>query len=644
MFLSLFCAFLFFLDFELSELSAFLGAAVWAFSTYMLFWNGWSVGMSTASFPLLLLGLRRIARGAPPGFGLAVLAFVLSLIGGHPESVLHSAAAGGVYFLWELSRRERRAWVRGLRSAAGAALLAFLLAGPMLLPLLEAIPHSAEYRARQAALASSRARPSVSVAESARRLLPAVLPFAHGIYGKSLVQDFRADGSGMPLAYSGSIVFPLALLSLFSRDRSRPERFLFLAFVLVGLLMGASAPGLMDLLAGLPGFRLALNYRLVFLTAIGFAGLAALGADRIERTGSRGRLSVACLVASLFLAMVLFASRGVVRERSLPGDFVRASFLAELVPLLLLAAVSLVPGFSFRSLAAVALFLFAAGRVLEMGGVYPTLPATTLAPALPTLSALSGGERPYRVVATGETLRPNGATLYGLEDVRGYESIVLDRFADTFPLWCRPQFASFTRVDDLDRPFLSFLGVRYAIAPPDAKPSRGWDPSAAGKEMSVFANPRALARAFVPQTVRHETDPIVTLEEMQDAGDFSKTAWVQAAGASAAKSEANGPATLQVRDVGPDLAISADCPGRVLVVTSLPDWPGWVAKRDGGGGFLPTVTVNHAFVGLWLAPGHTSLRLTYRPRSFQRGLWAFALGLVATVTIRLRVGARASSP
>jgi hypothetical protein len=33
------------------------------FSAYVVFWVGWSVGPSTATFPLLLLGLRRIARG-----------------------------------------------------------------------------------------------------------------------------------------------------------------------------------------------------------------------------------------------------------------------------------------------------------------------------------------------------------------------------------------------------------------------------------------------------------------------------------------------------------------------------------------------------------------------------------------------------
>ncbi|HTD51532.1 MAG TPA: hypothetical protein VK780_00780, partial [Thermoanaerobaculia bacterium] len=109
-FLSLLTAYLFFREFGLSELSSLVGAMVWGFSTYMLFWLGWSVGTSTASFPLLLLGLRRMARGGAPGLPITVAGLLLLLAGGHPETLLHGAAAGGVYFLWELRKQEARSW------------------------------------------------------------------------------------------------------------------------------------------------------------------------------------------------------------------------------------------------------------------------------------------------------------------------------------------------------------------------------------------------------------------------------------------------------------------------------------------------------------------------------------------------------
>ena len=62
LFLGLLAGFLFFGDFGLGARAALVGAVGWGFSTYVVFWNGWSVGPSTATFPLLLLGLRRLAR------------------------------------------------------------------------------------------------------------------------------------------------------------------------------------------------------------------------------------------------------------------------------------------------------------------------------------------------------------------------------------------------------------------------------------------------------------------------------------------------------------------------------------------------------------------------------------------------------
>jgi hypothetical protein len=622
--LALLSAWAFFRELDLDPLPALVGAVGWAFSTYMVFFVGWSVGLSTASFPLLLLGLRRIADGRP-GVGLTVAAFLLSFAGGHPESSLHCVAAGAVYFVWELLGRGRRRRTRALGATLLAAVLGLALAGPQLLPLLEAVQHSSEYRTRRGPVAAGNASQSVEAREAARRLLPAALPFAHGIYGKSPVQAEREDGSGMPLAYSGAVLFALAGVELF-RKRGPDEkrgRAIFLAFAIAGLLLGASAPGLIDLLTRLPLFSLALNYRLVFLAALGLSALAAFGAERVVREGSGRTLAWASVICAVLLTLAFVLSRGVFRERALPEAFVRSSFAREAIPLLALAAAALVPALRGRRLVFAALAILVAQRGLEMKGTYPTLPKGEYAPPLPTLATLPAGEL-YRVTATGDVFRPNGSALYGLEDVRGYESLLLARFADTFPLWCKPQFASFNRVDDLSRPFLSFLNVRFAIAPADAPVLPGWREWSRGREMAIFENPRVLARAFTPRRIRSEPDGARTLEAMSRASDFSETAWV--AGDAELEVE-NIPARLSLRSVGPDLHVTAEAQGRVFVATSLPDWPGWEARS--GSATLPLVTVNHAFVGFWLPPGRHAVRLSYRPDSFRCGIALCGMALVA---------------
>jgi hypothetical protein len=630
--LALAAAFVFFRDFGIGPTAALVGAVGWGFSTYVVFWDGWSVGPSTATFPLLLLGLRRLARGPRRnGVALTAAALCLSVFGGHPESALHGAAAGAVYFVWELWLVGRAAAGRALGAAFLAGGLALLLSAPQLLPLLETIPHSAEYRARREALAAGPTRGSVSAAEAARRLLPDLLPFAHGIYGKSAVDASRADGSGMPLGYAGAVLFPLAAAALAAR-RSPRGRSIFLVFLAAGLAYGGSAPVLLDATARLPGFSLALNYRLVFLAGLGLSGLAAIGIESLDEPGGPRRLAIAGAATLAVLAAASLLARPVFTERGLAAAFVRSELLAETLPVLLLAMAAAGAARRPRAIAAAAAVYLVVQRFAEMGGTYPTLPAAALAPPLPTLEAAPvGAGAPARVVAVGDALRPNAAALYGFEDARGYESIVLARVADTYPLWCRAQLASFNRVDDLARPFLDFLNVGFAVAPPDAPVPPGWEEQARGGELALFRNPRALPRAFVPRSLRPEPANFASAE----VSDWGATALVTGAGA---LPEKNGDADVRAVEVGADLEVDANVSSRALVATSLPDWPGWAVEAPGGD--VPTVTVNHAFVGFWAEPGSRAYRLRYRPRSFTLGLAAFAAGLAASAVVARIAGRR----
>jgi hypothetical protein len=278
---------------------------------------------------------------------------------------------------------------------------------------------------------------------------------------------------------------------------------------------------------------------------------------------------------------------------------------------------------------ATAVALLVAQRFGEMGGVYPTLPARSLAPALPSLASLPRGGEPYRIAAAGEDLRPNGAALLGLEDVRGYESLVLRRFEETYPLWSRRQFASHNRIEDVRAPFLSYLNARYAIAGPDAPAPAGWTAVTRGPDAAVFENPGALPRAFVPRRIRGEPDARKALAEMAEARDFGEAVWVIGGAADAA----NGTATLRVRETGPDLVIEADARGRVLVATSVPGWPGWRAEASGRK--LEMATVDHAFVGFWLPAGRHVVRLHYFPGSFVTGAALSLFALFGALLTRL---------
>src|SRR5262249_53088673 len=154
-------------------------------------------------------------------------------------------------------------------------------------------------------------------------------------------------------------------------------------------------------------------------------------------------------------------------------DYLLGRFLVQIVPL---AAVAVAVAFWQRSatalLAAVFLLLLAQ-RGLEVGGVYKTHPFRAFFPRLDLLDKIPRNE-PYRAAPLEYTFLPNIATLYELEDVRGYASMTHAKLAQTFPLWCEADPIWWNRVADPTRPFLSYLNVRYFIGPPGHSVPPGW--------------------------------------------------------------------------------------------------------------------------------------------------------------------------
>jgi hypothetical protein len=267
-----------------------------------------------------------------------------------------------------------------------------------------------------------------------------------------------------------------------------------------------------------------------------------------------------------------------------------------------------------------------------MGGIDPTLPAGALAPPLAALRHVPRSAAPFRIVAKDDVFRPNAATLYGLEDVRGFEPFVLSELAETGPLWSQARDASHYGVVDLSKPFLSFWNARFAIAPPDEPIPPGWRQVTRQKGMAIFENPHALGRVFVPRRLRIEPDANARLAQMAHAGDFAEVAWL--AGPSPARELANGSAELLLQAIGPDLVVTANASARTLLATSIPAWPGWTAEAEGER--IPVVRVNHAFVGFWVAPGRRSVRLRYRPPTLGVSMAACVVGIAICAALEWR--------
>ncbi len=615
--LALVAAYLFCRDLGCGDAAALVGAVGWAFSDFLVFWLGYSVGASVAPFPLLALGLSRLVRDAnSPAAGLTVAALVLIVTAGHPETLLFAVVGAGLYFLFLLAGAERGRRSRPIRLSLIAGAIALGLTATQLWTMAEVLPGTAEHVMRVSWY--SHLQKSVTPSESLRRLWPNLVPAAR------LGPGGRDRWAETPACYAGSILLPLALVGLFSRRR---QRWGLLLVAAAGIALWVRLRGVADLAGAVPLLDIAVLDYFVFLAVFGVAMLAAIGAERLRDGEGRPAFIVGALLTIALLAAVSVRERSENEGRGLASADWRPSLAGQIAPVAVALVAMGALSRRHRAIAGAPLLVvvLAASRIAEAGGVYPTAPASAFFPPLPVLDAVPRGQ-PYRVVGLDYAFIPNVAALYGLEDVRGYSSMTLRRYLLTWPLWCESQGIWFNRVDDPTRPFLSFLNVRWVIAPAGAGVPDGWPVLAEGSGVRVLENPRALPRAFVPRLVRAEPDLARGIELLKSIDDFAERGLVET-GESPGTWVANGDARVTIASYAPQaMELGVDAARDTLVATSMVGWPGWKARVDGRR--AAPVPYNLAFLSFRVPAGRHRLSIAYEPDGFRYGAVASAMTLL----------------
>ncbi|MEK6376183.1 MAG: hypothetical protein AABO58_26215, partial [Acidobacteriota bacterium] len=86
-----------------SEGASLIAAAGFAFSGGVVFWVGWTHLGSWTLLPFVMLAVRRVVRARDvASFSQLTIAFVLLILFGHPETMLHVAVIGTAYGIFEL--------------------------------------------------------------------------------------------------------------------------------------------------------------------------------------------------------------------------------------------------------------------------------------------------------------------------------------------------------------------------------------------------------------------------------------------------------------------------------------------------------------------------------------------------------------
>jgi len=263
-------------------------------------------------------------------------------------------------------------------------------------------------------------------------------------------------------------------------------------------------------------------------------------------------------------------------------------------------------------------------------------------PAVQWLQQQYDEENPFRYTtledpAQGAILLANSTMRYGLDDVRGYDSIIPKQYVD-YMQGVAPQVQlDFNRVaplyhafindgkridsgyeESLGSPQFNLLNIRYVLTPLNVSiPIESWDLAYEDEALRIWENPDAVPRAY-----------LVAAENLPQG-------------------IIGGPLVDEAvrikRDSGREKFMDVSLDSQAWLVISENYAPGWRAfLRPIGTGeeaeqALDVERVLGTFQGLQLPPGEWTLRLVYSPASFQVGFFGSAISIVS-LTLLLGIG------
>ncbi len=663
--------------------AALLGGLAYGLSGFMVVGAIWPMVLSVAAWlPALLWAVAGWADGAAAGrVGLRWLlggtaAAALILYGGHPEVAFYSFVTAGAFGLYRLGAafgpargRLRRLGLVGA-GPLGMVVFGVMLAAPQLGPFVELAGQN--FRTGLAGYEEV-----IGWAYPPRQLVAYVLPDVFGnptarAYFDPWRLEFRPfenprDAAGNPrpypfwgtknyvegTVYVGLVTLPLALLGL-AAGRPRGQVLFWSGFGLACLALAFGTP-LYRLVWVIPGAdQLHTPFRWSFPAGIALAVLGAHGLDRLglgkdpaDRVGRWLGAGLAAGAPALGLVLVggLAFFGGQVRaaaEGVMAGSVALKNAFGSPEALVGYEALQLGRALGFLGLGGLALWfrpalvpavLAADLLVFGLGYVRFSDPRWLefVPPAVRRLQAEPG---PFRIASFGpeDILPPNLAQLFGLEDIRGYDSVIPARFVRLWEVMEPPQGLLYNRLHkltdprSLDSPVLDLLNVRFVLTagPVDRA---GWRPVYAG-EVYIYENANVLPRAFLVYRVEAAPNRTAARDRLGAPGfDPAAVAVVEA---SPAELPPVGPApgrppTVAVVERGPGRwAFDVETDAPALLVISEAYFPGWTAAVDGEP--APVFPTDIALKGVPVPAGRHRVEVVYRPLSFRAGLYLAGLG------------------
>ncbi len=661
-----------------AAIAAMLGALVFVWGGFNAARTGIPTMPATGAWlPWAILATRRwFARRDGAGFAGMVLSLGMAGLAGFAQIFVFVAYGFGLFGILEGVRRRPAPTAGAWAGWAAAGLLGLVLVSVHLVPTAEFIRLCTNAENPPAMLASGTLHPWAA----AKFLVPELL--GHPADGTSadwllsMGDGYYAQTEHSTASYAGILPLLLAAATVLAPGDRRRATLASLLLLCLGVALCLHSP-LTALLAKLPGMGFSRPDRATYFTGFALALLAGLGADRLggpegpglRRGGNLLAIATAGVIAAFALVLLVSGARLLPAEAGPAlGDASvrRAAALAlgtTVVAGALFAAraAGRIGGRVFLVLALVAagadLALYA-GRMNVMQPRASIYRAPVPGRALDFLQERQRESPPFRVFRYEPSrsqfravLPPATASMYGLEDILGFDSLNQERAREILAaidpdlMVRRGNFRGTSRPDVLVSPLLDLLGARYVLAEPAVSALPGLT-LVHRSDLSVFENPDVLPRAFLVDEVRVIPDPGRLLGTMaRPPRPLDRVAYAEDPlpdWTPAAEGAGSGPAgSARVEEHAAERVRVAVDPARdALLVLADAYYPGWKAFVDGAA--RPIHRVDHLLRGVVVHPGDREVVFEYRPASFRLGAVLSLAALVATagVAAGLRGGRR----
>ncbi|NWF70464.1 MAG: flippase [Chloroflexi bacterium] len=454
--------------------------------------------------------------------------------------------------------------------------------------------------------------------------------------------------------YLGLLPLALALYALLRpvAKEHPPYRWILTALALLGLTFMFGLPTYALLYYLFPGIdQLHSPFRWIFAVTLCVAALAGMGAHALldsthkQRTArwfgfallGAGALILTALVLSRVFYMQLepLLTQLFLALAKAPDAFadVRMFYSYQFGNVLVFGLVTLAAGLVFllasqawRGTAWAVVGLIAADLLIAAWGFNPAADPAWLnfrPPAVQWLQENSDGWR-YTTLddpTQRRLLNANVGMRYGLDDIRGYESIIPRQYVDYMQMLMPQVLLEFNRIaplyvdraEALESPLLDLLNVRYVVAHLTTD-LPGWTVVYEDAALRIWENPGAVPRAYIVPGDNFDPEALRVPE--------------------------NYSAATITRDTGREqyIDLHSDTPAWLIVSQSY--FSGWRAFIRPQGGTeqqeqpLDVQRVQGNFQGVYLPDaGNWTIRLIYSPTSFQAGAFATGLSLALLLFI-----------